>query len=138
MPLLTLKGCTKGKHTDEVPKATAPKAKETEAPTASSGGVETYGSAPPSVPTTGASTPAPAPATIATQKPAAPEPVVEVEDDLSLPVPDGARCKRLGCGAVWEGEAVSRGDGEKAVCTYHPQKVSACSSRATAANGMPG
>ncbi|KIR69599.1 hypothetical protein I312_101731 [Cryptococcus bacillisporus CA1280] len=45
----------------------------------------------------------------------------EEQDDLSVPVPDGARCKRLACGATWEGEQVSRGEGEKAVCRHHPQ-----------------
>lgn len=47
----------------------------------------------------------------------------EEQDDLSVPVPDGARCKRLACGATWEGEQVSRGEGEKAVCRHHPQPV---------------
>ena len=51
------------------------------------------------------------------------------EDDLSAAVPDGAKCKRLGCNAQWEGEAVSRGEGEKARCRYHPQAVSRCSIR---------
>lgn len=46
------------------------------------------------------------------------------QDDPSVPVPKGARCKRLACGATWEGEEVSRGDGEKAICRYHPQAVS--------------
>lgn len=112
--------------------ATPPRSAAVEAPTESKGGVETYGSAPAS----GAATPAPAHAsepaapaaapapTVATQKPAEPEPVVEEDDDPDVPVPEGARCKRLGCGAAWEGEGVSRGDGAKAVCTYHPQKVS--------------
>lgn len=113
-----------------MPKAApAPKAQETEAPTESKDGVEVYGSAPASGAASGAATPAPEPApaaaapSVATQKPAEPEPPVEEEDDPDVPVPDGARCKRLGCGAAWEGEAVSRGNGEKAVCTYHPQKV---------------
>lgn len=52
------------------------------------------------------------------------EPVKDEEDDLSLPVADGARCKRRACDATWEGEGVSRGDGEKAKCRYHPLGVS--------------
>jgi hypothetical protein len=51
------------------------------------------------------------------------EPEKEEEDDVSLPVPEGARCKRRACGAAWEGEGVSRGDGEKAKCRYHPMGV---------------
>lgn len=46
------------------------------------------------------------------------------DDDLSIPVPDTAPCKRLGCSARWEGEEVSRGDGAAAKCRYHPQGVS--------------
>jgi hypothetical protein len=52
------------------------------------------------------------------------EPVKDEEDDLSAPVPEGAKCKRRACGAAWEGEDVSRGEGEKAKCTYHPLGVS--------------
>jgi hypothetical protein len=52
------------------------------------------------------------------------EPEKDEEDDMSLPVADGARCKRRACGATWEGQDVSRGDGEKAKCRYHPLGVS--------------
>lgn len=116
--------CTTGKHTDEKPApAAAPEGEKDAAPAATSvaGGVETYGSTP------AASAPSSIPASMvpssAPTPPPAPE-LVEEDDDLSLPVPDGAKCKRLGCGAVWQGEAVSRGDGAEALCTYHPQAVS--------------
>lgn len=82
-------------------------------------GSETYGVAPkpPSAPAVAAATVAVAP----TPPPAAPKETEE--DDLSAPVTDGAKCKRMGCKAVWEGEGVSRGSGEKAECTYHSQAV---------------
>jgi hypothetical protein len=71
-------------------------------------GVETY--------STGAAKAGPSSAATAPIKMEAPpaEPEKEEEDDLSIPVADGARCKRRACGATWEGEDVSRGDGEKA------------------------
>ncbi|KAK4685157.1 hypothetical protein P7C73_g5001, partial [Tremellales sp. Uapishka_1] len=104
--------CTTGKHSTAAPPKAAP---TTEAPsvanlTISADGVETYGApaAPPLAPTN-----APIAAAPAVVK-------VEEEDDLSLPVPEGATCKRLGCGSKYEGE-VSRGTGDKATCTYHPQ-----------------
>jgi hypothetical protein len=92
-------------------------------------GVETYSSKAPGSTSTSASasTSAPAPVAAAAIAPPPPaQPVKEEEDDLSLPVPEGARCKRLACGATWAGEEVSRGDGEEAKCRYHPQAVSAC------------
>jgi hypothetical protein len=39
-------------------------------------------------------------------------------------VPEGAVCKRAGCGARWAGEGESRGEGEGARCRHHPQPVS--------------
>jgi hypothetical protein len=111
--------CTRGKHTDEKPAEAkpAPAAEEAPAMTASSGGVETYGSTP------AASAPASVPTSTVPSKAPTPPPVEDEEDDLSLPVPEGAKCKRLGCGAAWQGAEVSRGDGPDAACTYHPQKV---------------
>ncbi|TXT12889.1 hypothetical protein VHUM_01290 [Vanrija humicola] len=108
--------CAQGKHTTEAPVMPKPAAVTTDAPASvSASGVETYGAKTPAKP----ATPAPQAALHADT----PEPEVkeDEQDDLSLPVPAGAKCKRLGCGAEWEGEAVSRGDGEKAVCRYHPQ-----------------
>ncbi|BEI85294.1 hypothetical protein CcaverHIS002_0506950 [Cutaneotrichosporon cavernicola] len=110
---MAIPGCTTGKHTEktqvvqpaQVPAAEAPAA------TTSTDGVETYGSTPAETPSV----------SMAPSKAPTPPPVVEEEDDLSLPVPEGAKCKRLGCGAEWQGPA-SRGDGPEAGCTYHPQK----------------
>lgn len=81
-------------------------------------GVETY--------STGAAAKAgPSSAATAPIKMEAPptEPVKDEEDDLSAPVPEGAKCKRRACGVAWEGEDVSRGEGEKAKCRYHPLGV---------------
>ncbi|WWD16509.1 hypothetical protein CI109_100936 [Kwoniella shandongensis] len=121
--------CATGTHTSTLPlKPSAPPSTSTDAPTTvSSSGVETYGfqnlSTDPSPSST--PTPAAAPPTAVSSTASAPAPAIpekeEEEDDLSLKVVDGARCKRLGCGAVWEGEEVSRGKGEKSTCRYHPQ-----------------
>ncbi|CAK9781265.1 chord-domain-containing protein [Cutaneotrichosporon oleaginosum] len=106
--------CARGRHTDSKAEVPAPAAPVAEAPKTTAGGVEVYGSARPA--------PAEVPeSAIAPAAPPTPAPVEE-EDDESLPVPDGAKCKRFGCGAAWRGAAASRGDGPDAVCTYHPQK----------------
>jgi len=102
----------------EVPVAAPKPTPAASAPTTVDGGVETYGSATPSKPATPA-----AEAALHAPTPA-PEVRVEENDDLSIPVPAGAKCKRLGCGAEWEGEEISRGNGPKAVCHYHPMNVS--------------
>ena len=70
------------------------------------------------------SVPAQTAAVAQTPTPAPKEENVIEEDDLSLPVPEGSKCKRLGCGAKWQGEELSRGDGEQATCEFHPQAVS--------------
>lgn len=111
--------CTKGTHTTAPPpKPTAPFSSSPlpSAPThiVDENGVETYGVAP-KPPST------PAPVAAPTPPPAAP--IVTEGDDPTLPVPEGASCKRLGCGMQWEGEEVSRGSGEQAKCRYHPQAV---------------
>ncbi|KAK1927538.1 HSP20-like chaperone [Papiliotrema laurentii] len=108
--------CAQGRHTTEAPVNAAPASSSQQAaPTlVHEDGSETYG-ATPKPPST------PAASTITTATPPPPSPKETEEDDLSVPVPEGSRCKRLGCKAVWEGEAVSRGDGEKAKCVYHPQ-----------------
>jgi len=47
--------------------------------------------------------------------------IVEEEDDPSIPVDLGTVCKRKGCGVAFVSNEVNReGDGEGAVCTYHP------------------
>lgn len=83
--------------------------------------METYGVAPkpPAAEASSSATTAIAPAPMAASLPIQTE-----EDDLDAPVPTGAGCKRLGCKATWEGADVSRGQGEKAECKYHPQAVS--------------
>lgn len=116
-------------HTDAPPvSATSTTSAKASEPTHVSveNGVETYGTANAAASSSSSSSAgaaaALAPIQAGTPPPAAP--VVDEEDDLSAPVPEGAKCKRRACGAVWEGEAVSRGQGEKAKCTYHPLGVS--------------
>ncbi|KAG0264735.1 hypothetical protein BG011_006165 [Mortierella polycephala] len=116
---LAIPGCSVGRHTDipreefppqtsnekvEVPEAAAPSAVD-------KSGTEVYGT--PAAPVVAASKSA------AVSVPAAaPEPVVEEEDDLSLPVPAGKTCMRRGCGQTYVSEEESRGD--KVQCQYHP------------------
>lgn len=50
-----------------------------------------------------------------------PAPVVEDEDDLSIPVAACTTCRRKGCGVSFVSDEVNRiGDGEGTVCIYHP------------------
>lgn len=57
--------------------------------------------------------------------PAQPVPVVEDEDDISVPVTAGTTCQRKGCGLAFESDEANRiGDGKGTVCTYHPAPVS--------------
>ena len=57
-------------------------------------------------------------------RPANPAPVLE-EDDLNATVPPGTVCRRKGCGVTFISDEVNRqGDGEGAVCHYHPLPVS--------------
>ena len=62
------------------------------------------------------------------EAPATPVPpplIVEEEDDLAVPVEPGTQCRRNGCKAEFVDQEKSRaGDGEDAVCTYHPSPVS--------------
>ena len=57
-----------------------------------------------------------------------PQPIAEVreeEDDPSIPVPVGAKCKRHGCEVKFESEETNRrGEGEGTVCIHHPAPVS--------------
>ncbi|WVO13279.1 hypothetical protein L204_100892 [Cryptococcus depauperatus] len=116
---MSIPPCTKGSHSS-ASKAAAPKANTTaQAPAltnVSSAGVETYGTA--SVPKVDKPV---ATAPITTASAVTEQELKEENDDPSLSVPAGAKCKRLGCGAQWEGEAISRGTGENARCRYHPQ-----------------
>lgn len=143
---MALPPCTTGKHSSALRVNPAAPQKNSQAEpspvvtSVSKDGIETYGTAVPTAklpaaesskvsvsdPATAASSFSPSALTAITLS----EPKVEQkevkeeeQDDLSAPVPDGARCKRLACGATWEGEQVSRGEGEKAVCRYHPQPV---------------
>lgn len=53
--------------------------------------------------------------------PAGPASVQEEEDDPSVPVTPGTKCKRKGCNESYIDDAQSRtGNGEFATCVYHP------------------
>lgn len=121
---LTQQACITGTHTDAAPvsaaSTTAAKPSEPNHVTVENG-VETYSTGA-SGQNASSSSSATAPIKMADLPPAEPE--KEEEDDLSLAVPEGARCKRRACGATWEGENVSRGDGENSKCRYHPLGVS--------------
>ncbi|CCL99326.1 uncharacterized protein FIBRA_01344 [Fibroporia radiculosa] len=115
---MKLPGCARGPHTDEVPEVLAPKSssanvelKMTESQTIT----ETYVSGP----SESAMPPLKAQPPVTTAPPA---PVVEDEDDLSVPVQPGTSCKRNGCKTVFESDDINRvGDGPGALCTYHPK-----------------
>lgn len=115
---MTLPGCTSGSHSSEqvarlAPVATTVGATTGAAATSVEDGVETYGTA-------------------VAEKLAAPkevQPVVAVEekkpepleqDDLSIPVEQGTKCKRRGCNAEYVSDEISRGDGYDAKCVFHP------------------
>ncbi|KAG0043575.1 hypothetical protein BGZ83_011260 [Gryganskiella cystojenkinii] len=116
---LAIPGCSIGRHTDmpredfappsSDDKVNIPASTPSPAPkTVEKNGTEVYGTAAPVAPKPVAS-PAPAPVVA--------EPVVEEEDDLSVPVPAGKTCKRRGCGHAFVSEEVSRG--ADVVCQYH-------------------
>jgi hypothetical protein len=53
-----------------------------------------------------------------------PAAVVEEEEDLSVKVQPGTRCRHNGCTVVFESDEVNRlGEGKGTVCTYHPSTV---------------
>jgi len=114
---LTLPGCTSGSHSTEkmaqlAPVSTSNSSSTTAtAPTSVDGGVETYGSA-----HAQKIVPAAAPQLVVEEK--KPEPLEQ--DDLSIPVQKGEKCKRKGCSAEYVSEEVSRGDGPEATCVFHP------------------
>ncbi|KAF9928156.1 hypothetical protein FBU30_002612 [Linnemannia zychae] len=120
---LAIPGCSIGRHTD-APREDASPAPSSEkvevdskpatpAPASvDKNGTEVYGSTPSSK----SATPKPASPPVATPAPA--EPVVEEEDDLSVPVPAGKTCLRRGCGQTYVSEEISRGP--KVSCQYHP------------------
>lgn len=113
-------GCAKGLHTDEALQVEAPKSsasylKSTE----TVDGKEMYSSGPP-VASTG-----PVPTTAIAVAPVQPVPIVEEEDDVTIPVKVGTTCRRKGCGVTYESDDKNRiGDEEGTVCNYHPAPVS--------------
>ncbi|KAI0807398.1 chord-domain-containing protein [Fomes fomentarius] len=108
-------GCTKGQHTEEVPKAPAPKpvSQANLQMTSSSGASEKYSSG-----RSGTSTPA-----LGSRAPAAPAAKFEEEeDDLDAHVPAGTECRHNGCKVAYESDELHRKEGgEAAECTYHPK-----------------
>lgn len=113
----SLQGCTKSSH---IPKASAPPplpststpASSSSAPTTiSSSGKETYGSAPPPKPAAPS-----APTAIAAAAPVVPKEIIEEQDEPGMEIPEGAKCKRRGCGV--------KVGSEKEECVYHPGAVS--------------
>ncbi|KAF9915835.1 hypothetical protein BX616_005255 [Lobosporangium transversale] len=127
---LAIPGCSFGRHTDapreEFPAASPSEKVEvtdstTPAPVSvNKDGTEVYGS---SAAAPAAPAPLVAPAASTTASAAAPsaptpEPIVEEEDDLSIPVAVGKTCMRRGCGQTYVSEEESRGD--KVKCQYHP------------------
>jgi hypothetical protein len=115
---MTLPGCTSGSHSTEkvarlAPVSTSSTASSaTAAPTIVKDGVETYGSVTPQR----IATPVPPPTPVPEEK--KPEPLEQ--DDPSIPVEKGTKCRRKGCNAEYVSEEVSRGEGEEAKCVFHP------------------
>ncbi|EGO21576.1 hypothetical protein SERLADRAFT_410180 [Serpula lacrymans var. lacrymans S7.9] len=105
---MKMPGCALGAHTDEIPKVETQKPHSNDTLTVMDygAGKEQYTLVSPTV---GKMEPA---AVIAAPK--EPAPVVEEEDDLSVPV-------QTGCGVAFVSDEVNRiGNGEEATCTYHP------------------
>jgi hypothetical protein len=75
------------------------------------GEVETYGSA-----HAQKVVPAAVPQLVVEEK--KPEPLEQ--DDPSIPVEEGEKCKRKGCSAEYVSDDISRGDGAEAKCVFHP------------------
>ncbi|PSR94065.1 hypothetical protein PHLCEN_2v4493 [Hermanssonia centrifuga] len=106
-------GCTTGEHTNEAPKVEPPK------PSANVT-FKAAGPRPESGKETFTQTFAPSLVAAAPAEPA--PPVQEEDDDLSAVVPPGTTCRHKGCGKVFISDETSRvGDGEEAICTYHPK-----------------
>lgn len=105
---LAIPPCTTGKHSTEAPATPAPApVPEVPAPSVNSSGVETYRTTKP-ITQMAVST--------ATATPVAPLKEKPIEqDDPSVPVPVDAKCKRLGCKAVYKGP-----DTYEEKCVHHP------------------
>ncbi|SCZ97747.1 BZ3500_MvSof-1268-A1-R1_Chr4-3g07424 [Microbotryum saponariae] len=114
---LALPGCATGTHSSEKPVA-PPKptvVESTPAPVATGvNGEETYGAPVTSLPPPPPRAASSSSATLKDRQPVSTE-YVEEQDDPSLTVPAGARCKRRACGATFE-PSTSRHDTE---CQYH-------------------
>jgi hypothetical protein len=112
---MTIPPCTTGKHStvDETPVDDTPKqtAEEVEAKIRSAAPDENPDDS--SLPPPVARAPLAAQSTRAASSPAPPE---DEDDDPNDPVPDGASCKRRGCGAAYT--AGQNRDGEE--CVHHP------------------
>ncbi|RIA82424.1 HSP20-like chaperone [Glomus cerebriforme] len=116
---LTIAGCTRGRHTDQVtkPPENATTTSEIENLTPASkvatrveNGVEIYDSSPK------ISYTQTTPKTVT--EPALVEKEPE-EDDLSIPVSPGTTCKRSSCDKKYVDDTTSRGEGPDAECIYH-------------------
>ncbi|KAH9951955.1 chord-domain-containing protein [Amylocystis lapponica] len=111
---MKIPGCTRGSHTDEAPKTETP---TPATPTvnlklaSSQEGKETYSAVPSGLKPVGNTAPSPPPE---------PVPIVEEEDDLSVAVTVGTKCRRNGCQVTFQSDDVDRiGDGPGTVCRYH-------------------
>ncbi|RHZ88474.1 hypothetical protein Glove_22g19 [Diversispora epigaea] len=115
-------GCTRGRHSSEAPKpkesTTTPKSTETkETPNISKideNGVEVYETSTKYTP------PAPQPPLQQFEKIVPPPEKEPEEDDPSIPVTIGTKCKRNACNYLFVDEATSRGEGPEAKCDHHP------------------
>lgn len=117
---LTLPGCTSGSHSSEqvarpAPISNAPAA-TVSVPTSVDGDTETYGTRIRSAP---APTPVPTPTPQLVAEEKKPEPLEQ--DDPSISVEKGTKCKRKGCNAEYISDEISRGDGPEAKCVFHPR-----------------
>ncbi|SCV69053.1 BQ2448_2073 [Microbotryum intermedium] len=114
---LAMPGCATGTHSSEKPVA-PPKAtvvESTPAPVSTGvNGQETYGAPVTSLPPPPSRAASSSSATLKDRQPVSTE-YVEEQDDPSVTVPAGARCKRRACGATFE-LSTSRHDTE---CQYH-------------------
>ncbi|KAI8971605.1 chord-domain-containing protein [Mycotypha africana] len=120
---LAIPGCTFGRHSSEPVDQPAVQNKVTESKTVTEAshvtadGVEVYGQQ--NNPQSQQTSTLTAVEAVAKKEEEPKESEITEEDDESLPVPDGTVCKRRGCGCVWKGCDVSRGEGAEAVCHYH-------------------
>ncbi|KAL1637590.1 hypothetical protein SLS58_009263 [Diplodia intermedia] len=112
---LAIPPCTTGTHSEiddtpaEEPKPSAAAAEAPEPTPAHDSSVNLGTSTPSRLPTQAAPTPTRSPA----------PPPEDEDDDPSLPIPDGAACKRKACGATYDA-ATGRGEGVDESCVHHP------------------